>query len=320
MAHEGHLLEEDVVCGMKIKRAEAAGQAEYQGQTFYFCSKEDRETFRADPDRYAGFLALTRVVGPRTYQMAVKPRRPQAGDEVALTLTLPDRRWVRSATVSRTVTPPLEALFFDLGPGREEIGRSYLHMPAGSSPGSYTMGRFFRGPGHVRLVVQVPRADGMDRVPFGFSIAAREESPPPPPAATTGRPVPAALTMEAQHETMRVMGRAWYELADDLARPDPRWDEIAPRLAQLVEMGARLPGFELHKFPKEKAEFLRYGRELEESLATYRQVLAARDRRRAKEEFSRIDGRICTRCHLKFRWGSVADLSRFPDLRDHAKD
>lgn len=314
-AHEGHALEEDVVCGMKIKREEAAGQTDFQGQIFYFCSKEDLATFQAHPDRYAGFLALTRVVDGRTYQMAVKPRRPQAGDELTLTLTLPERRWVTGVPASGATTAPLEALFFDLSPSHEELARSHLHMPPGSSPGVYTMGRFFREPGIVRLVVLVPRASGVDKVPFGFDVVPRETPAPEP--APMERPAPVALSMEAQHETMRVMGRAWYDLFDELERAEPRWNEALSLANRMTVMAGRLPGFELHKFPKEKPEFLKYAQELAQALDANRRLVESRSRDRAKAEMLKIDATQCTRCHLKFRWGAVSDLTRWPDVKDY---
>ena len=43
----------DPVCGMTIGREDAAGQSSYQGQTVYFCSKDCKAKFDADPARYA---------------------------------------------------------------------------------------------------------------------------------------------------------------------------------------------------------------------------------------------------------------------------
>ena len=44
----------DPVCGMRIDDGEAAGTAEYEGMTYYFCSEVCRETFVGDPTAYAG--------------------------------------------------------------------------------------------------------------------------------------------------------------------------------------------------------------------------------------------------------------------------
>ena len=45
-------MEKDVVCGMQVDPKNAAGQSEYQGKTYYFCSKEDKETFLKSPEKY----------------------------------------------------------------------------------------------------------------------------------------------------------------------------------------------------------------------------------------------------------------------------
>lgn len=42
----------DPVCGMQIEEKDAAGQSDYKGQTFYFCSDRCKEQFDADPTRF----------------------------------------------------------------------------------------------------------------------------------------------------------------------------------------------------------------------------------------------------------------------------
>jgi Cu+-exporting ATPase len=42
----------DPVCGMTIDQARAAGKSEYQGQTYYFCSKGCKDAFDRQPDAY----------------------------------------------------------------------------------------------------------------------------------------------------------------------------------------------------------------------------------------------------------------------------
>jgi YHS domain-containing protein len=46
-------MERDVVCGMDVDPAKAAGQSVYNGKTFYFCSKSCKTKFDADPGKYA---------------------------------------------------------------------------------------------------------------------------------------------------------------------------------------------------------------------------------------------------------------------------
>jgi YHS domain-containing protein len=49
----------DVVCGMDIDPATAAGKSEYKGQTYYFCSPGCKRSFDKDPKKYVGSGAQT---------------------------------------------------------------------------------------------------------------------------------------------------------------------------------------------------------------------------------------------------------------------
>jgi Cu+-exporting ATPase len=46
-------MEKDVVCGMQIDRATAAGKSEHNGKTYYFCSLACKAKFDAHPSQYA---------------------------------------------------------------------------------------------------------------------------------------------------------------------------------------------------------------------------------------------------------------------------
>ncbi|MGB3434817.1 HAD-IC family P-type ATPase, partial [Achromobacter sp.] len=47
----------DPICGMSIDPATAAGSAEYEGATYYFCSNHCVATFKEDPAKYAAARA-----------------------------------------------------------------------------------------------------------------------------------------------------------------------------------------------------------------------------------------------------------------------
>ena len=47
----------DVVCGMDVDPAAAAGESSYGGETYYFCSRPCKQKFDRDPARYAGGAA-----------------------------------------------------------------------------------------------------------------------------------------------------------------------------------------------------------------------------------------------------------------------
>lgn len=42
----------DPVCGMEVDPRSAAGQSEYNGQTYYFCSMGCKREFDADPQKF----------------------------------------------------------------------------------------------------------------------------------------------------------------------------------------------------------------------------------------------------------------------------
>ena len=43
----------DPVCSMAVDPKTAADKATYKGKTYYFCSREDKETFNKSPQKYA---------------------------------------------------------------------------------------------------------------------------------------------------------------------------------------------------------------------------------------------------------------------------
>jgi Cu+-exporting ATPase len=42
------------ICGMQVDEKNAAGQSNYQGQDYYFCSSGCKSKFDQDPQQYAG--------------------------------------------------------------------------------------------------------------------------------------------------------------------------------------------------------------------------------------------------------------------------
>jgi YHS domain-containing protein len=44
--------ETDPVCGMQVDPANAAGEAEYQGRTYYFCSDGCKQKFDTNPQQF----------------------------------------------------------------------------------------------------------------------------------------------------------------------------------------------------------------------------------------------------------------------------
>lgn len=48
------IMARDPVCGMEIDPRQAAGQTEYEGQTYYFCAPACQREFEQHPERYVG--------------------------------------------------------------------------------------------------------------------------------------------------------------------------------------------------------------------------------------------------------------------------
>ena len=45
-------MEKDVVCGMQVDPAKAAGTSQFGGKTYYFCSAACKAKFDASPQQY----------------------------------------------------------------------------------------------------------------------------------------------------------------------------------------------------------------------------------------------------------------------------
>jgi YHS domain-containing protein len=50
---EGATMAKDPVCGMEVEEKKAAGTAEYDGKTYYFCSSVCKAKFEKSPRQYA---------------------------------------------------------------------------------------------------------------------------------------------------------------------------------------------------------------------------------------------------------------------------
>jgi YHS domain-containing protein len=51
MSHSANTVR-DLVCGMDIDPATAAGKSEYKGVTYYFCAPGCKRSFEKDPEKY----------------------------------------------------------------------------------------------------------------------------------------------------------------------------------------------------------------------------------------------------------------------------
>ena len=72
-------MERDVVCGMQVDPAKAAGSSVHAGKTYYFCSKGCKAKFEARPEQYLGAGVPDAAAAP----MTLHRRKPAAGAPAA---------------------------------------------------------------------------------------------------------------------------------------------------------------------------------------------------------------------------------------------
>ena len=75
--------ERDPVCGMMVDPSHAAGKAEYQGRTYYFCNPRCEQRFRAEPEKYVKSPPAPAEVAPTLSRVATQGGAlPAAGKQV----------------------------------------------------------------------------------------------------------------------------------------------------------------------------------------------------------------------------------------------
>jgi Cu+-exporting ATPase len=112
-------MERDVVCGMQVDPARAAGSTQHEGRTYYFCSKGCLQRFQADPQKYLdpayrpGMHAMQAVPAPLTLvrrgaSLYAPAPQPHAHPQVPAPPSVPDQR---------EYTCPMHPEVRQIGPG-----------------------------------------------------------------------------------------------------------------------------------------------------------------------------------------------------------
>ena len=65
-------MEKDVVCGMQVDPAKAAGTSEYKGKTYYFCAKICKTKFDANPTSVRQIVTTTLNVRSRPKASSIR--------------------------------------------------------------------------------------------------------------------------------------------------------------------------------------------------------------------------------------------------------
>jgi YHS domain-containing protein len=322
------------VCGMAVDTHDAKWSMTWNGETYYFCMEADRKAFEADPQKYGGVLKLARTVEGRAVTVLVRPRAPKPGDTCRLL--------VRVAPLGPDGMAPVEseslvlrsatARVWTLDRTRSPKGRAMRLQPT-DEPATYGLAVLADAALPLRLRLELVPRDGAPIVthvdvpvgegaldqghhPEGTAEAEPHDHPASQPGASEDAP-PAAdepLTMEAQHRSMKVMARRWLRVGDLLESPDADPATAVAELEGLDAWRRAMPRFSLHKHADEKPEFDALTSTFAERLEALRDHVASRRWQGARTAWRAIDANDCTRCHLKFRWGVIPDLSALPQM------
>lgn len=324
---QAHEDKTDPVCGMRVDPDVVPWKADYAGESYYFCMQADREAFLVDPEKYAGALTLTSARERHELVLVVRPRTPKAGSTIKLAIR-------GFALGDRMATPPVPpkrledpiALVYEMDRSAPPSPERYRLARLKGDDDVYGLARSASSPVPWRVVVEATfdgaRRRGVFTIPIApvGSATHGEHDEHGKAAKPQGGPEHAGheqggLSMQAQHETMKTIGRHWYALGDWLRGGPGDRDAALAHLAEVERAAADVPKFMLHKFTEGADEFRRYAGSFGQELGAFRKVLAASPREDADRRFRDVDALSCTRCHLKYRWGVAEDLSRFPDLR-----
>lgn len=295
--------------------------------------------FRANPENYASALRVVEHRGEWAIALSMRPREPKPGDLTRFAIQVaPAAEGAMnpsSASALRFVSGQAYLYLVDRNANqRPEVFQ--LHGTA--EEGTYGFSKLIAKPGPYRVFfiarIQVGENEdtgevlskeiriGLDWATEG--VSARDEhheddSKPAKEHSGHAHPSEAAgsdrLSMRDQHDTMRHLGEHWLSIGETLSSDRPAYVEIESRISKITRLQDNLAGFELHKFADQKPEFLKYAAELERLVAAFGESVRSRRLEEARSRYAQIESQSCVKCHLKFQWGVVEDLSRYPDLR-----
>ncbi len=300
LAHE----ERDLVCGMMVDVDHAEWVFDHEGRRYYFCDRSDLEIFRENPDSFVAALKLSRATPARRYDCTVRPRQPVAPGAATIVLA-------GAGLEAAPARARVEAYFVDR---RRPPAPETIRLVRLGEDGKLGFTLSLDRPGDVRLLFRIVPEEGAPEeiVAFGFPVAPAPETESPAIAALSGGP----FTMDAQHHAMKEMGELWAGVAERLAVEPADLDGTKEPLARVRALSTLLPSYSLHRFPEAMAEMVEEGAVFEKAVVSLLLAVAKGDAREARERFATIDAMSCTKCHYKFRFGVIDDVSRFPDLRE----
>ncbi|MBI3272004.1 MAG: YHS domain-containing protein [Planctomycetes bacterium] len=298
----------DPVCGMTIKKGDAAAMSPYQGQDYFFCMKDCQNDFLGEPAKYTGWVATSKKAHGYFVNLFSKPGKVTAGEYSRLFLELVPE----TGTTAKVLTVKGSmVLNFQLGDKPMKKKYDNVDMQPMKEPGFCGTRMAFLNDGYCDAKFTLQFDDGTEeQVPFRFDVLPNWDK-----AVGTEYGVPSKMKMAVQHHVVRKLGRFWTDVHDELGNATPDWDKALDFLGRVQAYQKYLPSFVPHKHTKETEEWRKLVDEFGASLAELRKAMEAKDAAASRTLHARIEAENCTRCHLKFRWDTHSDVTNLRDLR-----
>ena len=160
-----------------------------------------------------------------------------------------------------------------------------------------------------------------ERDAFGFAAQRRFAQGPAAAVKAPARkgPVMPGATGQTQSgvkvgELMTRMGNPWAELGDELfVKPRPNDKTAEATLDELYTIARMLQNSTPTNFPADTSEYQQYMTELQQALGRLNSEYRKQKYDDARLHFKMVEKDSCMRCHVKFRWKIVNNLSGYPN-------
>lgn len=296
----------DPYCGMKLAKKDMPFQWVYQGETYFFCMELCKNEFMGDPKKFTGAMASTREVLGHQLTFIAKPRKPMAGTTARLILEF-------LAPEAGAKDSPKEAevkLVYNVTVGGSaKKFEDTRKLKAYKETGVFGTDIKAPGKGYCDATFTVTFASGTKK-----SETFKVEILPSPEEDTGNEYDGLRFDMIVQHQSMRKLGEYWWDLHETLWSGAPDFDRASKDLAKIEGYSKLLPKFHPHKHADAKEEWDKLTKEYMAVFAGFKSAMSAKDAAASRKAFDDMEANHCTKCHLKFRWDVVQDMSRFPDL------
>ncbi len=296
----------DPYCQMKLAKKEMPFSFVFQGETYHFCMEACMNEFRGDPKKFTGAMGKSREVNGLQASFLSKPTKPTAGQSARLILEF---EAVAGGGKDAAQEVEVKLDYSVTVGGSTKKFTDQKKLKAYTEPGVFGCDIKCPGKGYCDATFAMTFASGKKQSEtFKFEILPGQEE-------DTGNEYDAAkFDMIVQHQSKRKVGIYWTEMHEALWGENADFERAGKALAKIQGYAKLSTKFNPHKHTKQRTEFGELAKGWTDQFAGFQAGLDAKDAARSRKSFLDMDAHHCTKCHLKFRWDVVQDLSRYPDL------